>query len=297
MKIINLLPILLDALKKWENPPTAKEFQADYFKHAQMWVQPMLDDFSSRFGGDLFDVLEGLNWTEYRAEALCLRPEREEKRIAAHIKAVESLLGVKLQGEVILFGAFTAMDGYARFEKGAHRVFLGVDESHGRGAYLDVLETHELTHVAREAIECVWTGFGLDPKMTHDEFAASMPVIEHLMSEGYSCVVSEILNPKEDPWNYVYQTQDTLTQILEHGPAIDKVVHAELRRKTGRYGRLYDTTRYIPEIPRYGHYVWAWQWVKHLLKTRAGGDVKKLLSVCAKDLIDDALAFKLKTIV
>lgn len=296
MKIVNFLPQLLAALGKWKDTPTEDEFRRDYFDAVEPTLRPMLEDFGTRFGGSLYEIVQGLHWEEYRAETLILKPEREERRARRHIDAVEKLLGVKLEGEIVLFGAFTAMDGYARFNRGEHRVYLGVDESHGRGAYLDILVTHELTHVARESIECVWTGFGLDPKMTHDEFAASMPVVEHLLSEGYSCVVSELLNPGEDPWNYVYQSQDSLTRILEHGPAIDRVMHAEIKKKHGSYGSLYDTTRYKPELPRYCHYAWAWQWAKHLLHARAGGDAKKLLGMCAKDFVEDALAFKLRSI-
>lgn len=296
MQIINFLPKLAEALGKWKEPPTEEEFRRDYYDHVEAVLRPMIEDFSARFGGSLYEVVQGLNWKEYRAEALLLNAAREERRVSRHIASVETLLGVKLEGEVVLFGAFTAMDGYARFHCGDHRVYLGVDESHGRGAYLDILVTHELAHVAREAVECVWTGFGLDPKMTHDDFVVSLPVVEHLMSEGYSCVVSEILNPGEDPWNYVYQSQDSITQILEHGPAIDRVVHGEIKKRQGNYGSLYDTRKYKPELPRYCHYTWAWQWVKRLLRTRAGGDPRKLLRLCAKELIDDALSFKLQTI-
>lgn len=225
-----------------------------------------------------------------------LDPGLEESRLRRSIESVEKLLGTTLTGEAVLFGSFTSMDGYARFEKGEHRVFLGVDENHGPGSYLDILITHELTHVARESVPEVWEGFGLNPKMTHDEFVENMPVIEHLMSEGFSCVVSELLNPKEDPWNYAYQTEHSLPQILLHGPAVDHAVHAQLAKGKGEYHELYDVENYTPVLPRYAHYVWAWQWVKHLLKEIGKGDPKKLLGICSKELQNDALEFKLPKI-
>ncbi len=293
MKVYNFLPQFLEAMKRWPARPSEEEF-ARYLRPMETLIRPMVDDFIDRFGGGLYQVTEGLNWDSYREDALKLDPVAEEKRARLHLENVEKCLGLTLEGEVVLFGAFTAMDGYARFDHGKHTVFLGVDESHGRGAYLDILISHELTHVAREPLPEIWAGFGLPPDMSHDEFTQKLPVIEHLMGEGFSCVVSELLNPREPIWHYVYQTEDSLAQILAHGPAVDKVVHAELRKgKKGNYNSLYDTSRYLPHVPRYAHYVWAWLWASHVLKTVAGNNPRTLLHLCSKELMTDALAFKL----
>lgn len=292
MKVHNFLPHLLEALKSWREPPAEKEFAA-FLAPMESLLRPMLNDFGSRYHHGLYAVLQGLNWEAYRTEALLLDPEREERRVRTHIKNVEQLLGLELKGELVLFGAFTAMDGYARFDHGSHVVYLGADESHGRGAYLDILITHELAHVAREPLPEVWAGFGLTPDISHDQFTNLLPVIEHLMGEGFSCVVSELLVPSDEPWHYAYQTEDSLARVLQHGPAIDKVVHAEIKKRHGDYGKLYNTSRYVPPIPMYGHYVWAWLWAKHVLRDLAGGVPKKMLHMCSKELIDDALRFKL----
>lgn len=292
MRVYNFLPHLIKALGEWKTIPAENEF-ALFMSPLEKWLRPMLDDFGSRFHQGLYSVIEGLNWDAYREEALKLDPVAAEAKVNKHLSAVEKLLGLKLEGEVILFGAFTAMDGYARFDQGTHRVYLGVDESHGRGQYLDILITHELTHVAREPLPEIWAGFGLTPKMSHDQFVDHLPVIEHLMGEGFSCVVSEILCPNDDVWNYCYQTEDSLAQVLKHGPAIDRVVHSEIKKPNGDYSRLYNPSLYIPEVPRYAHYVWAWQWAKHVLATKCHGDPKKLLRMCSNDLIEDALKFKL----
>lgn len=208
-------------------------------------------------------------------------------RDSAASRKVEKLFGFELLGDVVLMGAFTAMDGYARFDRGSHTVFLGVDESHGRGQYLDILFTHELTHVARESRPEVWEGFGLNPKMTQEEFTESQPVIEHLMGEGFSCAVSEILVPGQPLWNYAYQSKDSLAQVLEHGPRLDQMIRKELQKADGDYGRLYRIQ------PVFSHYVWAWQWVKGLIHQFAGGDPKKLVSRCSKDFMDHAMVFRL----
>lgn len=293
MRIHNFLPIFLECLERWKDLPSADEFARTYYAAISPLVGVVFDDFEKRIGGDLYAVLEGLNWSTYRDHAVRLSPAAEEARLRKHIASVERCLGVTLEGDAILFGAFTCMDGYARFDEGRHRVFLGVDESHGRGAYLDVLMAHELTHVARESRPEVWTGFGLDPKMTHDQFTESQPVVEHLMNEGFSCVVSELLVPGVDPWHYAYVEEDVLARVLEHGPAVDRAIQRELREEKGVYYRLYSPDSYLPRLPTFTHYVWAWQWVKALLAEFGGGDPRRLLARCSKDFVAHALDFRL----
>ena len=288
MKIHNSLPLLVACLKDWETLPTEKEFVERYAK-------PM-EKYAGDFFEDHYSVLAGLDWKAYRDEAMVINPKHEELRVKKHLSDVEGLFEFKLEGDIILCGAFTAMDGYARFDRGGHQVFLGVDESHGRGKYLDVLITHELTHVARESRPEVWEGFGLNPKMTQDEFTESQPVIEHLMSEGFSCAVSEILVPGQDPWGYAYQDRSKLAFIVKNGFAVDKAIHKELRNPDGDYGHLYRSSTYTPRQPIFAHYVWAWQWVKHILRDQMGGDPKKLVARCSKEFMEDALKFELKKI-
>ena len=230
-------------------------------------------------------MLERLHWDDYRSHAIRIDPNKEEERLKRHQANVESLLGLQLQGDAFLIGSFHGMDGYARFDRGTHKVFLGVDENFHRG-YLDILMAHELTHVARESRPEVWEGFGLNPKMTQDEFRESQPVIEHLMGEGFSCAVSEILVPGEPMWDYVYQTEESLALLHQNRVSLNQTVKRELLRgDDGDYGRYYGIR------PRYGHYYWAWQWVKNLIRDEGRGDAKALLTRCSKDFISNALDF------
>jgi hypothetical protein len=293
MKVHNFLPLLLECLQEWETLPPKAVFEQRYCKPMEKWLRPLFADLHSRFGCGFYSLLEGLEWGQYREEALKLDAHREQVRVYKYLALVEKLLGVKLEGEVLLFGGFTMVDGYARFDEGSHCVYLGVDESHGRGGYLDVLMAHELTHVARESIAGIWEGFDLNPKMSHDDFVENQPVIEHLFAEGFSCVVSELLVPSNEPWHYIYQTEDTLAQIMKHGPALDRVIHRMVVAQGADYHDLYDVSIYRPPLPRYAHYVWAWRWVSDLLKTHGEGDVRKLLPLCSKRFLRDALAFQL----
>jgi hypothetical protein len=297
MKIINELPRLLDCLKSWERAPTREQFARDYAEPMQDWLSPMLGDFWARLGTGPFEAIKDLDWAAYRKKTLLLDPKAEEERLKRQIAGVEGCLGYPLEGEAILFGAFTMMDGYARFEKGKHRVFLGCDESFDQGTYLDILFSHELTHVIRETRPTVWSGWGLSPTMTHDEFTQHLPVAEHLANEGFSCVVSELLNPGEGAASYVYQTPESMEKVRAGRAAIDRVVHAELEHPDGDYGRLYDVSQYRPVVPRFAHYVWAWQWVKAVVAELGQGDMQKgarqFVVACSKDLLESARAFHL----
>lgn len=292
MKIHNALPHLIECLLAWEKAPSEDELNDRYLKPLEPLLRPMLEDFERYGRKGLHAVVTGLDWPTYRKETLAIDPAREEARLRTALEGVARETGVALEGEVVLFGSFTLMDGYARFDRGTHRVFLGADESHGRGVYHDILFSHELTHVARESRPTVWTGWGLDPKMDHDGFTASQTVIEHLMNEGLACAVSERLVPTKESWDYCYQTEDSLAKILQHGPALDRVIHAEIEAKGGHYYHLYDTERYEPEMPSYCHYAWAWMWVRTLLAKR-GLRPQDLVPLCSKEFIADALAFRL----
>ncbi len=286
MKIHNGLPILLKCLEKWDKIPSEHEFITQY-------SEPMIP-IAGDFFEDFYPVLQELDWKAYRSNTLKMDSAKEETRLKKNISLVEDLFGFNLEGEIMLLGTFETMDGYARFDRGTHRVFMGIDESFADGKYIDVLTTHELTHVARESRPEVWEGFGLNPKMAQHEFTNLQPVIEHLMGEGFSCAISEILVRDQEPWTYVYQDRESLAHIMNHASAVDRTIHKELNHADGDYGRLYNSKSYSPPMPTFTHYVWAWKWVKHILKNHCNSDPRQLVALCSKNLMLDALKFELK---
>lgn len=295
MIVHNFLPGLVEGLKRWETKPKYDDFARNYFAPTASLTENIFGD-----AREAYDVLSELEWKDYRDNALRLNPAREEKRVRDNIARVERETGVPLAGEVVLFAAFGAMDGYARFDEGTHRVYLAIDESageEGSDEYLDILECHELTHVARESRPAVWSGWGFDVRMTHDEFVENQPVIEHLFGEGFSCAISERLVKCATPWHYAYQTRESLAKIVAHSGAVDRTVHAELARgPDGDWGRLYDSGNYSPQLPVFTHYVWGWQWAKSLINTHAGGDPAKLVSMCSREFRESAQQFRLEAV-
>ncbi len=300
MQIHNFIPVLIDCLKQWKNPPRENEFLIYYERILEPWLKPMLEDFKSYRDFSFFDCIRDVNWEQYRKKALTIDPQFEEARVKRCLSDVEGLLGQTLEGQVIVFGSFESIDGYARFHKGKHTVYFGVDENPGPSKYLDVLAVHELTHVAREGQASVWQGFGLSPTLTHDEFVEHLPLIEHLVNEGFSCLTSELLVPGLMPHEYTYQTTETYHYIMNHKDILNTTIHACLKDPAKRYVELYQPAtyqaynrEYTGEFPLFAQYVWGWLFTKHLLHTFAGGDIKRLLKTSSKELVDAALQFKI----
>lgn len=288
MKIINFLEGYQNLLKEWKEPPTRKQFEEGYLGLMQHWIDPMIQDWQNRTGEQFYDWIEinGEEWPGYRDHVLLLNPVSEEKKLAKNIKSVEDKVKFKLEGEAILFGCFKIMDGYARFEQGRHRMFLGFDESYHDDVYINILTTHELTHVARESRESVWKGHGLSLSMTHDDFVKSQPVIEHLMGEGFSCTVSEALVPGEAPWRYCYQDAASYAQILQEKDRVNESIHRAIRDQVP-YHELYRVT------PQFAHYAWAHLWTKALLKEKFDGKIEEMVKASSRDFVDHALNFNL----
>ena len=280
MKVHNTLPLLIACLKRWETVPTEAQFIAEYANP----IASVMGDFFE----DFHDVLLELNWKKYRDNAITIDPDVEEARFYRNFELVENLFGFKLEGEVFLAGTFLTMDGFARFERGTHKVFLGLDESHAEGRYIDILTTHELTHVARESRPEVWAGFGLDVKMSRADFLEYQPVIEHVFGEGFSCVVSELLVPGEPAWKYTYQSAESLRLVKKRSRELDLAIKAEITDKYGDYGRLYSIR------PLFSQYVWGYEWVKKILMEEALGDAKNLVARCSGDFMNSALDYRLK---
>lgn len=277
-------------MTQWKTPPSGSDLERDYLAPSFPLLEPIL----SRAEADsIASDLQAFDWETYRSLQLRLDPGKEEKRLRQRISEVENLLNTRLEGNAILFGAFLYMDGYARFDQGTHNVFLGVDESHEDPTYLDILITHELTHVARESSPEVWEGFGLNPKMTQSEFTELQPVIEHLMGEGFSCAISEILVPNESPWKYCYQTPESLAHVLKNSSRVNEVIHAEISKKNGDYGNLYNPRYYGDGFASFTQYVWAWQWAKTLIADQSKGKPALILNQCSNDFISHAMQFQL----
>ncbi|MGL1180844.1 hypothetical protein ACSTLD_24215, partial [Vibrio parahaemolyticus] len=71
-------------------------------------------------------------------------------RSSTNMKRLEKHFGSELKGELRLCPSMMLFDGFARYDKGEHHVWFGVDHPDADAEYLDVLLSHELSHVYRD---------------------------------------------------------------------------------------------------------------------------------------------------
>lgn len=293
MQIHNHLPLFLENMHRWKTAPSARELAENYLVPTQPQLGIIFDpDEAESIALDL----RTMDWKNYRERVLRMDSAEQLSRFKRHLDAIHEYFGFELRGEVNLFGAFEYMDGYARYEKGGHSVFLGIDEAFENGSYVDILTLHELTHVAREGQSSVWRGFGLDPEMTNEEFRKQQPVIEHLFGEGFSCAISEKLLPDQHAHLYSYQSEEGLKHAYREVERLNRVIHAEIRAEDGHYGNLYSSSHYGGNVPSLAQYVWGWHWVKNLARDLYDGDYQRMIGTCSKEWVEHALQFNLPRI-
>src|ERR1700677_2792287 len=97
MEVRNALPLLIRCLERWDTPPDAGRFRREF-------VEPMAEyhpvaighegpPSASSFFSDLHETVSELDWDAYRAVALRLDPEAQERRVRRHLAAIEELFG------------------------------------------------------------------------------------------------------------------------------------------------------------------------------------------------------------
>lgn len=286
MRVLNLLGLFKECMQAWDTPPPSAEIHRRYTRTLRGHTGEDWDWLAGEAHG-----LE-IPWTTYRARILAMDPEGQERRVRQLAAQLQERLGVPITADVVLFSSFCSLDGFARYEKGAHRVYLGMDENLEDPEYLDILTVHELTHAARETQPKVWEGWGLPPKMEREHYLNSMPTLEHLFGEGYSCALSELLIPGLPAHRYVYLEEAEETLVRANRGAVNLAVNRELRLgDQGDFGKLYNPRTYSPPLPTMTHYWWAHHWVREVAKHFAAGDVTKLVGQCSKDFEEHALTW------
>lgn len=289
MRIYNFLPLLLDCLEKWETPPAREVFHSEY-------LTPIQNELHLNFPHhriDLHTTLLNLDWNSYRTQTLLLNPVDQEAKLRSLIQKTENLFGISLVGDILLFGGFRMIDGYAQFNQGSHLVFLGLDIHQESSYSLEIMMAHELGHVARESRSEVWESWGLNPKMTNPEFVQNQPVIEHLLGEGLSCLVSELLVPGARPRDYVFQTELGFVKILENKGLINSVIQEALGDPQYGYRGLYNLDLYQNLIPPFGHYYWAWQWTRTIFADQFHSNPKEILNTSSKLMLSHGQKYKI----
>jgi hypothetical protein len=185
------------------------------------------------------------------------------------VREIEAALcpGRELPGELHLVPSLGAFDGFARYDRGQHRVLLGVDFPDADLNYLRALTAHELSHVHRDHQPEVWGHLGKPlEKVSRAEYLEAVTAQEHLVSEGIATLFSQLLYPEiphathhyyeDHEWEWCVQNhstiEDALLQCL-HPPGDENV------------WRFYGEGSAGPGSPSRTQYYWAAQRIQEWL--------------------------------
>lgn len=287
--IHNFFGLHREFLDKWETLPSKEMFYQEYLYKMRPYIDGLLYDFEDIRGFSLYDQALTLDWNAYRTRVLStINPEQMQTYMEGVVRDLSKKYAFKGKHDVIMFGAFEMMDGYARYHHGEHSLYLGLDEAFVDTKARDILVTHEFGHLMREPLPAVWKAWGLSHSQDHDEMVKTFPTVEHLYSEGLSCLISEIENPGQHPARYTYQTEDSYDFIRKHSKGISHAIHAIVLN--GHYRTLYRNEGFPDDSPRYAHYVWAWQWLRDL-HFKKGYSIEKLIEMPSTEVAEEATRF------
>jgi hypothetical protein len=259
-------------------------FEHEYVEPNRQYLAPLFADMEG-WSAPLRDTLSGFDPARGRKALETTARRGYPDRARATVDRVEEYFGRKLDADLVLLAGFGRIDGYARFERGRHVVYIGVDYPDPADHYLDLIIAHEVGHVYREGDPGTWTSLSLDIDMTHDQFTERCPFEEHMLGEGLSTALSEQIYPGYPLHEYLYFTREQFDWCR----AYEKDIAAALRRFRGtceaHYG-LYARDAITPGSPERTQYFEGWMIVRRLVQQ--GKDLRELFKKPAKEILEMA---------
>jgi hypothetical protein len=259
----------------------ARAFEEDYVGPNRAILEPLFADWEA-WSRPFARTLESFDPGKARAAIERAKRRGYPERAARVLERVEAFFGRPLEGELALIAGFGRLDGYARFDRGRHCVYIGVDYPEEADFYLDLIVAHELAHVAREGDPATWRRLGLPPDMTHDEFQERCPFEEHMIGEGLSTALSEEIFPGHRLHDYLFFEEEQAAWCLAH----EAEIRSGLRRFRGtceEHYALYAREVVAPGSPERVQYYWGYKLVKNAAGT--GIPLRALFSMPASDIM------------
>ncbi len=290
MRVHDLLSAFERLVERDPRDIDAAGLEALYVGPHRAILKPLLDDIASWTQEPFLERVRRYDRARGLAAVARARRRGYPPRARGTLRAVELFFDARLEGDLVLFGGFGRMDGYARFDRGKHVVYRGLaydgglagtDTSEG-DRYFDILIAHELGHVVREGRGDVWEAYGERPDMTHDEFVERVPFEEHMLGEGLSTALSEAIYPGAGTAAYLYYEPGEMAWCEAH----EKEIAATLRPLYGTRGEhyaFYAEDAVAPGSPERVPYYWGYRLVKNALA--AGSDLRTLFASSAADLL------------
>lgn len=257
-------------------------FESEYVRANEKVLRPLIEDLAG-WSRPMTDSLAGFSVERARRMLATYARRGYPDRAHRTVAKVEELFGRTLDADMCLFAAFGRIDGYARFDRGRHVVYIGCDYPEPDDAYLDLIIAHETGHVVREGNPATWTALGGSIDMSHDEFTERCPFEEHMVGEGLSTALSEAIWPGRPLHEYLYFTPEQHAWCVENHAAIRE----GLRRFHGTceaHYSLYGLDAIAPGSPERTQYYFGWMAVRKLV-FEAKKDLRELYTTPAKEIL------------
>lgn len=258
-----------------------RAFEEEYVAPNRELLAPLLADWEA-WSRPFAKTLQSFDPHVARRAIEAARRRGYPDRAARTLEKVEAFFGHPLEGDLTLIAGFGRLDGYARFERGKHVVYIGVDYPEEADHYLDLIIAHELGHVVREGDPRTWEALGLSVDMSHDEFQERCPFEEHMIGEGLSTALSEAIFPGHAPHEYLFFNEDQAAWCAAHDAEIRSAL-AAFRKTAEAHYNLYARDAVAPGSPERTQYYWGFRAVRRAVA--AGRALRDLFRTPALEIL------------
>ncbi len=258
-----------------------RALEEEYVAPNRALLAPLLADWEA-WSRPFARTLESFDPAQGRRAIEASRRRGYPERARRAIEAVERFFGRALAGDMALIAGFGRLDGYARFDRGRHVVYIGVDYPEEADHYLDLIVAHELGHVVREGDPRTWEALGFSIDMSHEEFTERCPFEEHMIGEGLSTALSEAIFPGHGAHEYLFFNPAQHSWCAAH----EEAIRAGLRRFRGtreEHYALYARDAIAPGSPERTQYYCGFRLVREAMAR--GASLRDLFAMPASEII------------
>ena len=234
-------------LKTWKTTQSLKKALLDsaspYLQNSARGVDRQLEEHART------------NWLPKSETAQAYLNHLEQTLNQIHAAAPELK---NLPGEIHLVPSQGQIDGFARYDRGTHTVYLGIDHPDADLDYLKALTAHELSHVIRDHRPGTWAHLGKPlTQVTRKEYLDATTAEEHLVSEGLATLFSQYVFPEINARTHHFYDLEEWQWIQTNQHSIDQALVQELQSHDPDPWSFYGEGRVAPGSPGREQYFWA----------------------------------------
>lgn len=254
MKILDLYSPFLDDFKKQQDFQKVVERQRELNSLVRM---------AGEWGIDLQNVNRWLSSPEYTKNRE--NAQNFVVKIKAYVKKIEDIFKMELPGELRLSPSLMQFDGFARYDRGEHTVWFGIDHPDADEPYLEALLAHELSHVYRDHQPEVWKKLAKPLReVSRKEYLEAMTPQEHLVSEGLATLFSQVVFPQTPLHVHHFYFEHEMRWCLENRDKIHSKI-VECLKGDKEVWKFYEEGVVENQSPSRIHYFWAAQQIRSWL--------------------------------